>query len=311
MLLNEHGTVVDDGIVARLGAEHFWVNTTTAGAERTAAAFEEWLQCEYVDFRVLVTPVTARWANVTVAGPRAWDWLAAAGLAPALAPAQMKHMTLRDSALEGVPLRVLRASFSGELSYEVNVPSAQAQWLLSLLWAHHEACGGTLYGIEALQILRIEKGYLHIGTDTDGTTLPSDVGLGRGLERKSAQFVGRRSLLRPAARDPQRLQLVGLVPADGRTLLPVGGQLANAPPPTLTRGARHLQLRESRLSGTRSRWRCCAAARSASARGVRVSPGPALRCARGEPAISGSWRASGSMAEARRAARLPRSARAA
>ena len=59
-----------------------------AGAERTAAAFEEWLQCEYVDFRVLVTPVTARWANVTVAGPHAWDWLAAAGLAPALAPTQ-------------------------------------------------------------------------------------------------------------------------------------------------------------------------------------------------------------------------------
>jgi len=189
-----------------------------------------------VDFRVLVTPVTARWANVTVAGPRAWDWLAAAGLAPALAPARMKHMTLRDSALEGLPLRVLRASFSGELSYEVNVPSAQAPWLLSLLWAHHAACGGTLYGIEALQILRIEKGYLHIGTDTDGTTLPSDVGFARALERKSAQFVGRRSLLRPAARDPQRLQLVGLVPADGRTLLPVGGQLANAPPPTLTQG---------------------------------------------------------------------------
>jgi len=236
VLLNEHGTVVDDGIVARLGAEHFWVNTSTAGAERTAAAFEEWLQCEYVDFRVLVTPVTARWANVTVAGPRAWDWLAAAGVEPSLAPAQMKHMTLRDSALEGVPLRVLRASFSGELSYEVNVPSAQAPWLLSLLWAHHAACGGTLYGIEALQILRIEKGYLHIGTDTDGTTLPSDVGFARALERKSAQFVGRRSLLRPAARDPQRLQLVGLVPADGRTLLPVGGQLANAPPPTLTQG---------------------------------------------------------------------------
>ena len=90
-------------------------------------------------------------------------------------------------------------------------PAAQAPWLLSL-WAHHAACGGTLYGIEALQILRIEKGYLHIGTDTDGTTLPADVGFGRGIERKAANFVGRRSLLRPAARDPHRLQLVGLVP---------------------------------------------------------------------------------------------------
>ena len=236
LLLNEHGTLVDDGIVARLGAEHFWVNTTTAGAERTAAAFEEWLQCEYVDFRVLVTPVSARWANLTVAGPRAWVWLAAAGLAPSLAPSQMKHMTLRDSALEGCRCGCCAPASAASWSYEVNVPSGQAPWLLSLLWAHHAACGGTLYGIEALQILRIEKGYLHIGTDTDGTTLPSDVGFARGLERKAAQFVGRRSLLRPVARDPQRLQLVGLVPADGRTLLPVGGQLANAPPPTLTEG---------------------------------------------------------------------------
>ena len=120
----------------------------------------------------------------------------------------MKHMTLRDSALEGVPLRVLRASFSGELSYEVNVPSAQAPWLLSLLWAHHAACGGTLYGIEALQILRIEKGYLHIGTDTDGTTLPADVGFGArpgaqvsAVRRPSlAAAAGRARPAAPAAR---------------------------------------------------------------------------------------------------------------
>ena len=236
LLLNENGTVVDDGIVARLAADHFWVNTTTSGIDRTAAAFEEWLQCEYVDFRVLVTPVTSRWANVTVAGPRAWDWLATAGFEPALAPEHMPHMTLRDSTLQGVPLRVLRASFSGELGYELNVPAAHARWLLEQLWEQHTAIGGTLYGIEALQVMRIEKGYLHIGTDTDGTTLPGDVGFARGLERKSAAFVGRRSLLRPASRDPQRLQLVGLVPADGHTLLPVGGQIANTPPPALTEG---------------------------------------------------------------------------
>jgi sarcosine oxidase subunit alpha len=236
LLLNENGTLVDDGIVARLGAEHYWVNTTTAGVERTAAAFEEWLQCEYVELRVLVTPVTSRWANVTVAGPRAWAWLAAAGFDAALAPQVMPHMTLRASVLEGVPLRVLRASFSGELGYEVNLPAPQAPWLLGRLWAHAAQFGAALYGVEALQVLRVEKGYLHIGTDTDGTTLPQDVGFARQLERKSAAFVGRRSLTRAAARDPQRLQLVGLTPLDGRTVLPVGGQIASAPPPTLTEG---------------------------------------------------------------------------
>src|SRR6202165_1491863 len=236
LLLNENGTLVDDGIVARLSEQRYWVNTTTAGFDRTAAAFEEWLQCEYADFKVVITPVTSRWANITVAGPRAWEWLAKLGFEAALAPAAMPHMTLRDSAWDGVPLRVLRASFSGELGYEVNLPADHAEVLLARLWAHAPELGAALYGIEALQVLRVEKGYLHIGTDTDGTTLPGDVGFARGIERKAAQFVGRRSLLRPASLDPRRLQLVGLVPLDGRTQLPVGAQIAPQAPPALTEG---------------------------------------------------------------------------
>src|SRR5260370_28308171 len=148
----------------------------------------------------------------------------------------MAHMTLRDSAWEGVPLRVLRASFSGELGYEVNLPANHAEALLARLWAHAGEFGAVLFGIEALQVMRVEKGYIHIGTDTDGTTLPGDVGFARGIERKAAPFVGRRSLLRPASREPMRLQLVGLVPLDGRTQLPVGAQIALQPPPTLTEG---------------------------------------------------------------------------
>jgi sarcosine oxidase subunit alpha len=236
VLLNENGTLVDDGIVACLGPSHYWVNTTSAGVERTAAAFEEWLQCEFTDFKVLVTPVTSRWANVTVAGPRAYEWLARAGFDASLAPAAMKHMTLRESALGGIPLRILRASFSGELGYEVNLPAGEATLLLERLWAHAGEVRGVLYGIEALQVLRVEKGYIHIGTDTDGTTLPADVGFARGLDRKTANFVGRRSLARPAARDSQRLQLIGLVPADGRTLLPVGAQIGPHAPPAASEG---------------------------------------------------------------------------
>ncbi len=231
VMLNEQGTLVDDGIVARLGEQHFWVNTTTAGAERTAAAFEEWLQCEFVDFKVLVTPVTSRWANVTVAGPRAWRWLETLGLDPALAPARMPHMTLRDSELDGLPLRVLRASYSGELGYELNLPAMGAAGLLQRLWDSRESVDGQLYGIEALQVLRIEKGYVHIGTDTDGTTLPADVGFALAISRKTAQFVGRRSLTRPVALDPGRMQLVGLRSLDTRSPLHVGAHIAPHAPP--------------------------------------------------------------------------------
>jgi sarcosine oxidase subunit alpha len=185
---------------------------------------------------VLVTPVTSRWGNVTVAGPRSWAWLKAAGFDAALAPGSMKHMTLEESTLDGLPLRVLRASFSGELGYEINVPADHAGALLDRLWARADEFAAVPYGIEALEIMRTEKGFIHIGTDTDGTTLPQDIGFARALERKAANFVGRRSLLRPAARDPNRFQLVALSPADARTLLPVGAQIAAALPPTQTEG---------------------------------------------------------------------------
>ncbi|HEX4648158.1 MAG TPA: 2Fe-2S iron-sulfur cluster-binding protein [Steroidobacteraceae bacterium] len=236
VLLNENGILVDDGIVARLDEQRFWVNTTSAGFERTLASFEEWLQCEFVDLKVAVTPVTSRWGNVTVAGPRAWEWLARVGFDAALAPVSMAHMTLREARWEGAPLRILRASFSGELGYEVNLPVDLAQPLFERLRSHASELDAVLYGIEALEVMRVEKGYIHVGTDTDGTTLPGDVGLARGIERKAVPFVGRRSLLRPAALDPARLQLVGLVPVDGQTRLPVGGQIAREPPPTLTEG---------------------------------------------------------------------------
>ena len=236
LLLNENGVLVDDGIVARLGEQHFWVNTTSAGAERTADMFEEWLQCEFTDLKVLVTPVTARWANVTVAGPRAWDLLAAAGFDAALAPSITKHLSMAETQLDGMPLRVLRASFSGELSYELNVPADQAQPLLARLWALAPTFNVSTYGVEALQTMRVEKGYIHIGTDTDGTTQPSDIGFGRGVQNKTANFIGRRSLSRPVSCDAARLQLVGLIPADQRTRLPVGAHLARNPPPTRTEG---------------------------------------------------------------------------
>jgi sarcosine oxidase subunit alpha len=231
LLLREDGVIFDDGIVARLGEQHYWINTTSGGAERVALAFEEWLQCEYVNCRVLVTPVTSAWGNVTVAGPKAWALLQAAGLDAALAPTEMRHMTCREVNHGGVAMRVLRASFSGELGYEINVPAQHTQALLEQLWRAGQPFGVMPYGVEALMILRTEKGYLHLGADTDGTTFPGDVGLDRGIDKKAANFVGRRSLLRPVATDPDRMQLVGLLPQDRSSRLPVGAHITVHAPP--------------------------------------------------------------------------------
>jgi sarcosine oxidase subunit alpha len=231
LLLREDGVIFDDGIVARLGEQHFWINTTSGGVDRVALAFEEWQQCEYANHRVLITPVTSSWGNVTVSGPKAWKLLAAAGFDESLAPPNMKHMTMREVAYGGVKIRVMRASFSGELGYEINLPALHTQSLLQRLSEVGREFDAKPYGIEALMVLRTEKGFLHLGADTDGTTLPGDVGMDRGIAKKAANFVGRRSLLRPVALDADRMQLVGLLPVDRTSRLPTGAHIVTKNPP--------------------------------------------------------------------------------
>ena len=236
LLVDETGVIFDDGIVARLADNHFWVNTTSGGVERVALAFEEWRQCEFVTHRVLITPVTSSWGNVTVAGPKAWSLLEAAGFDSSLAPGAMKHMSMRQITYGGVAMRVLRASFSGELGYEINLPALRTQALFDRLSEAGKPYQARPYGVEALNVMRIEKGFIHLGSDTDGTTNPADVGLDRAIAKKVANFVGRRSLLRPSDTDPHRMQLVGLLPIDGRTVPPVGAHIAKQAPPAAIEG---------------------------------------------------------------------------
>jgi sarcosine oxidase subunit alpha len=149
----------------------------------------------------------------------------------------MKHMTIRDIDHAGTRMRVLRASFNGELGYEINLPAQETSSLIDRLWDLGHDLGVVPYGIEALMVMRTEKGFLHVGGDTDGTTLPGDIGMDRGIAKKAANFVGRRSLLRPASLDTSRMQLVGLIPVDRKTLLPVGAHVVAPPgPPGLIDG---------------------------------------------------------------------------
>jgi sarcosine oxidase subunit alpha len=222
-MLNELGVIVDDGVAARLADDLFLVGTTGAGAGRIADSFEEWLQCEWPELRVVVAPVTTAWSVLTLSGPRARQVLAAAGTDIDLDPAVFPHMSFREGQVAGIATRVLRVSFTGEVSFEVNVPTSRAPEIWVALREAGAAHGLEPVGVDAWMLLRTEKGYLHVGADTDGSTAPPDVGWGRVLKREG-DFVGRRSLTRPDNLRPDRLQFVGLE-AEGAEALPIGAHV--------------------------------------------------------------------------------------
>ncbi|MFN7940973.1 MAG: 2Fe-2S iron-sulfur cluster-binding protein [Thermoanaerobaculia bacterium] len=210
VMLTEKGVVMDDGVCARVAEDEFWVGTSSANAARIAAWLEEWLQCQWPELAAVTTDVTSQWATLTVAGPRARDVLRALPCDVDLAPRAFPHSRFRDGEIAGVPCRIFRVSFTGELSYEINVPADRGAALWDALVAAGAPHGLTPIGVEAWLVLRMEKGYLHLGADTDGTTVPDDLGLSPALARKSGDFVGRRSLALPENLRPDRLQLVGL-----------------------------------------------------------------------------------------------------
>jgi sarcosine oxidase subunit alpha len=217
LMLNELGVIIDDGVTLRLAEDRFLVGTSSAGAERIALWLDEWRQCEWPERQLLIAPLTTSTAVVTVSGPKARAALQAAGTDIDLAADAFPHMTFREGHVAGVPARVVAASFSGERSYEVNVPAGCAEpvWR-AIAAASPEAVP---VGVEAWLLLRLEKGYMHVGVDTDGTTTPDDVGFD-AVARRKGWFVGKRSLSRPENLRADRHQLVGLEAPDGRPLAP-------------------------------------------------------------------------------------------
>jgi sarcosine oxidase subunit alpha len=224
LMLNEHGIVFDDGVVARIAEDHFLVGTTSGHASAVQALFQEWLQCEWTDLAVATEEVTQGWAVMNVAGPNARTILQSLETDIDLSADAFPHLAHREGRIEGVPCRIQRVSFSGELSFEVAVPTRYGPALHARLMAAGAPFGITPFGIEALMVLRTEKGFLHVGSDTDGMTLPQDIGFGGPVTAKKTDFVGRRSCLRLDGQRADRRQFVGLESLDGR-LLPVGGHV--------------------------------------------------------------------------------------
>jgi len=229
ILLSETGFVMDDGIVARLAPDRFHVTTTTGGAARVLAHMEDYLQTELTDLTCWLTSVTEQWGVIAVQGPRAREVLAPLVEDVDLAGAALSHMGLAEGRILGIPMRLFRVSFTGELGYEVNVPAGFARAVWDELEKRARAIGGAPYGTEAMHVLRAEKGYIIVGQESDGSVTPGDLGLPIGTAKRD--FVGKRSLARDDMIRPNRRGLVGLECLDAGGPLEEGAQLAQRPDP--------------------------------------------------------------------------------
>ncbi len=225
LMLGEDGMVMDDGVTTRLGEHHYLMTTTTGNAARVLAWLEEWLQTEWPDLRVYCNSVTEYWATLSIAGPNARDLLSELTDDIDLSPQAFPFMSCREGTVAGVPARVFRISFTGELSYEINVPSTYALGLWNILMTAGEKYGITPYGTETMHVLRAEKGYVIVGQDTDGTVTPHDLGMDWIMSKKKKDFIGKRSLSRPDTARRDRKQLVGLLTENPSEVLPEGGQI--------------------------------------------------------------------------------------
>ena len=237
-MLNENGVIIDDGVLARLDDHRFVVFTSSGAAGRIELWLEEWLGCGDPAMEVVVTAVTTQWAAIALSGPAARRIVEKLETDIDLGAEAFPHMAVREGLLCGVPARVLRVSLTGEMTFEINVPAGYGPALWQRLMAAGSELGLTAVGIRAIEILRAEKGHLIVGIDSDGGTTPPDVGWHHVLARKEADFIGRRSLLRPENVKQDRLQLVGLESAGGE-ILPVGGQVVDTSPavaPVRTQG---------------------------------------------------------------------------
>jgi heterotetrameric sarcosine oxidase alpha subunit len=232
LMLREDGIVFDDGTTSRIGEQRYFMTTTTANAAAVLMHLEHLLQIVWPDLRVQVTSETEQWAAMALAGPQSRAVLARVVEGLDVSDASLPFMGVREARIAGMPARIFRISFSGELAYEINTPADHGRALWEALLAAGAGEGIVPYGTEAMGVLRIEKGHV-AGPELDGRTTPEDLGLGRLVSAKKPDFIGKHLRERPALGDPGRLRLVGLVPADGTSKLRPGAQIVAEPAPTL------------------------------------------------------------------------------
>ncbi|MFN4153657.1 MAG: sarcosine oxidase subunit alpha family protein [Paracoccaceae bacterium] len=206
LMLREDGHVLDDGTCARLGQDHWLMTTTTAAAGLVMRHLDFVHQAFCATWQVRFVSVTEGWAQFAVAGPLARDLVASAlGHAP-----DLPFMGCAPVTVQGVAGRLFRISFSGEEGYELAVPTRYGEALFRDLTARAETMGGGLYGMEALNVLRIEKGFI-THAEIHGRTTAFDIGMERMVSGKK-DCIGKAAAMREGMTGPAREQMVGLTP---------------------------------------------------------------------------------------------------
>jgi methylglutamate dehydrogenase subunit C len=219
-MLREDGLVFDDGTVWRLGENHYLLTSSTGGADKMATHISYVRQVLHPELRVSAVNVQEHHVGIAVAGPKAKAVIAT--LSGVEAP---RHMSCGPATMASVPVLLLGASYSGERAFEIYVEGTSAEAVWKACAAEVAGQGGCAYGLEAMEILRIEKGHVVVGGEVDGRGSPHDLGLA-GMLNKSGGFIGAAGLTRPSLSAPGRLQLVGLESLEGP--IPEGGMLVKA-----------------------------------------------------------------------------------
>ncbi len=227
LMLREDGIVFDDGTTSRLAAEHFFMTTTTANAARVMSHIEFCHQALWPELDVQYVSVTEQWAQMAVAGPKARPTLQKIIDGVELNDDNFPYLAAREiSVLGGLTARLFRISFSGEHAYELSVPADYGNAVARALMRAGEEYGITPYGVEALSVMRIEKGHV-AGGELNGTTTAADLGLGRMMSAKK-DYIGRMMAGREGLTHRDREVVVGIRPVDKHHRLLAGSHLLSA-----------------------------------------------------------------------------------
>lgn len=230
LMCGEDGMVFDDGVTSCLGDNHFLMTTTTGGAARVLEWLELYHQTEWPELEVYFNTVTDQWATLTVSGPNSRKLISELTDGIDMDRDSFKFMDWREGTVAGVPARVFRISFTGELSYEINVQANYGLHVWEKLFEAGEKYNLTPYGTETMHILRAEKGFIIAGQDTDGSVHPFDLGMGWCVaQKKPFSYIGKRGMAREDCVRPNRKQLVGLKTKDPQVVIPEGAQAVNDP----------------------------------------------------------------------------------
>ncbi len=250
LMCGEDGVVLDDGVTARIGTDEYFMTTTSSGAADVHEWIESWLQ-GFEEWRVHVTPATDAFASINVAGPRSRELLSRLVEGVNLDPAAFPYMGARKGGLAGVTgCYLLRLGFTGELSYELHVPAAYGLYIWESLLERGRDLGVAPFGIEAQRIMRLEKGHVIVGQDTDGLTNALSLGLKRFVKLNKSDFAGKPELKWLSERTDYP-RLIGLWPDDPSLVPPEASQIVN--------GGRIVgRITSSRMSPTLRRSICMA-----------------------------------------------------